>query len=142
MKRIIPTIIFMLLFLVSYGQDDKVYSEVEQMPIFPGCDTSDKDQTEKTKCTNQNIIQFISENLKYPKEAKDEKVEGMVLTKFVITKEGVVDNIQIVNDIGSNCGQAARDVLNLLSDVKGWAPGIKEGKKVSVQYTLPINFRL
>ncbi|NNF34164.1 MAG: energy transducer TonB [Saprospiraceae bacterium] len=140
MKRFIPTLIFILSFLVSYGQDDKVYSEVDQMPIYPGCDTSD--QAEKTKCTNQNIIQFIGENLKYPQEAKDGKVEGMVLTKFVITKEGEVDNIQIVKDIGSNCGQAARDVLNLLSDMKGWTPGIKEGKQVAVQYTLPINFRL
>jgi TonB family protein len=142
MKRIIPAVILLLGFLISYGQDDKVYQEVDQMPVYPGCDTADKDQEEKTKCTNQNIIQFIGDNLKYPKGAKEGKVEGMVLTRFVITKEGMVDKIEIVQDIGSDYGQAAIDVLNLLSGVKGWTPGVKEGKQVAVQYILPINFKL
>ena len=59
--------------------DEEVFVVVaEEMPVFPGC-SDIEDGFEKSKCSKQNLFEFIFSNVKYPKEAHEKGIEGKVL---------------------------------------------------------------
>lgn len=109
------------------------------MPYFAGCEKI-ADAKERRKCSNQTLITFISNNLKYPKEAKDAKIAGLVLISFKVDKTGQVSEpITVKKGIGFGADKAALDVVEKLKTVQ-WSPGTKDGKPVGVMLTLPFKF--
>ena len=73
----------------------------------------------------------------YPPDAKDEKVEGTVLLKCVIGKEGKVTSANVVRG-ESRLGVAA------VESVMTWEfqPATKDGKPVDTQANIEVNFKL
>lgn len=114
--------------------------EVDEMPRFPGCDEGTAE--EKTKCSNQKMIGFIVNNLKYPEEAKKNGVDGMVVISFVVNKKGEIVNIKNVKSIGNGCDEAAMKVVNKMQKEITWVAGKKDGKTVAVEMKLPFKFKL
>ncbi|HPS73014.1 MAG TPA: M56 family metallopeptidase [Bacteroidales bacterium] len=83
---------------------------------------------------------FLSQNIKYPKDAMDKKQEGKVFVNFVVEEDGTLSNFNILRGIGGSCDEEALRVSKLMPK---WEPArMKNGKKVAVQMTLPINFKL
>ncbi len=121
--------------------EDKIFKEVKEMPVFPGC-KNEKSYKSRFDCGNVQLVKFISKNLKYPKIARKNKVEGRVYVQFVVNKDGTVSDINIVRDIGYECGDAVKDVIKAMNKKYRWAPGKHEGKAVRVLFTLPIDFKL
>ena len=111
--------------LFPQQKDDKVFTEVEHEPGFPG--GLDK------------FFKFLQQNIKYPAEARKKKVEGKVFITFIIEKDGSFSNLRVLRDPGYGCGAEALRVMKLSPK---WNPGIQNGHKVRVQYTMPINFTL
>ena len=105
--------------------EDQIYNDVESMPEYPG--GMDK------------LIEYLSENIKYPAIAKDNDVEGKVFVSFVVQKDGTLSDVKIKKGIGSGCDDEAVRVISQMPD---WTPGYKDGKAVNVSYTLPIVFKL
>jgi periplasmic protein TonB len=97
----------------------------DHKPEFPGGD--------------QKLIEFISKNLKYPKNAKLDKIEGKVYVKFAVRETGQVDSISVYKGIREDIDQAAKDIFKKMPL---WTPGIKYGKPVIVWYIMPITFNL
>ena len=62
----------------------------------------------RKKCSDQKMLEFIYKNIKYPQVAKDNNIEGTVVLKFVVDEKGRVGNINIIKDIGANCGKRSR----------------------------------
>jgi len=123
--------------------NEEFFKVVEQMPRFPGCEMSRATEEQKYKCAQDKLINYIATHLKYPKEAKENGVEGKCVLQFVVTKTGIVDQVKILRDIGAGCGEAAADVMRQMNtDGIIWKPGMQRGKAVGVVYTLPINFEL
>lgn len=122
--------------------DDEIYARVQEMPSFPGCkDLSSEADTKK--CTESKMMSFIYKNLKYPNIAKENGVEGQVVVRFVIKKDGEIDNIELLRDIGAGCGdEAQKTVIKMKESLGKWIPGKQNGRAVNVSYTLPIRFRL
>lgn len=87
----------------------------------------------------ENMAEFIKENLKYPRVAIDNGTHGPVYVSFVVEMDGTLSDITLKNAIGDGCEQEAKRVIEKMPL---WEPGIKGGKPVRVQCTLPINFRL
>ncbi len=81
---------------------------------------------------------FMSENLKYPDKAMQEKIQGKVFCEFVIEKDGSLSNLKIIKGIGGGCDE---ETIRVLSLSPKWEPGIQNGKPVRVSYSLPITFR-
>lgn len=106
-------------------ETDSIYQIVEVMPEFPG----GMDQMAK----------FLSENIKYPEEAKDKGISGRVFISFVIEKDGSVSSAKVMRGIGGGCDEEALRVVNAMPN---WKPGLMEGKPVRVNYILPVNFKL
>ena len=102
-----------------------IYTVVGQMPQFPGGD--------------QNMMEFILQNMQYPAQAKDNKEEGMVVTQFVVTAKGDIVNPKVVRSISPSLDQEAFRIISLMPP---WTPGKQNGRPVYVQYNLPIRFRL
>jgi TonB family protein len=123
-------------------KQEEVLTVAEEMPRFPGCEDVD-DTREKVACAQQAMLTFIFKNLQYPKDARLKKIEGRVITSFVIEKDGSVGDIKVLKDIGAGCGEETVRVMKLMNE-KGikWIPGQQNGKKVRVQYSLPIQFKL
>lgn len=88
---------------------------------------------------NKGLYMFIKRNLKYPKLPPKKKTQGKVLVGFVVNKEGKVEKVKVLKSAGLELDEEALRVVTLLPD---WAPGTYNGKKVSVPYSLPINFKL
>jgi TonB family protein len=76
--------------------------------------------------------------LEYPKECNEAGVQGRVIIQFVVTKQGNVQNSEVVRGIGSGCDQAA---INAVSAMK-FKPGKQGGEAVNTRFSLPIMFKL
>lgn len=85
------------------------------------------------------LMSFLAQNLVYPESAMESNIQGKVVLKFVVTKDGNVANVEVIKSVDPALDAEARRVVNLL---KGFTPGVYEGKKVNVWYTLPVNFKL
>jgi periplasmic protein TonB len=98
---------------------------VESYPIFPGGDKA--------------MFKYLADNIKYPLKARETGVEGKVLIGFTLTNEGFVANVYVKSGIGGGCDEEARRVV---ASMPQWVPATQMGKKVAIQFTLPITFKL
>ena len=114
---------------------------VEEMPRFPGCE-DESDDKKRSMCAQTKLLQYVYSTLKYPEQAKKDKIEGTVYTKFKITENGKLSDIEITKDIGGGCGDAVIDLLNTMNEEHTWVPGMQKGKPVAVQFILPVKFSL
>ena len=102
-----------------------VYIVVEQMPEFPGGD--------------KGFHQFIADNVKYPAEAKEKGIRGIVYVNFIVEPDGSISDIRVLRGIGGGCDEEAVRVVESMPKFK---PGIQNGEAVRVSYTVPVIFRL
>lgn len=83
-------------------------------------------------------MEAIYKKIGYPEEAKDEKIEGVVIVLTFIDRDGEVLDAQVIQGIGYGCDEAAR--LAIL--YHRFKPGLIRGQKVKVQMEIPIEFKL
>jgi protein TonB len=114
------------------------FKVVEEMPTFPGCE-SVGDKAERKKCADEKMLQFIYKNIKYPAIARENGVEGMVVVRFIVEKDGKITDAHVVRDIGAQCGQEALRVVGMMPK---WNAGKQRGRPVRVQFNLPVRFKL
>lgn len=85
------------------------------------------------------LMQFLGENIIYPSECAENEIQGKVLVKFTVFKDGKVGNIEVVQSVHPLLDAEAIRVVSLLPN---WKPGELNGNPVNVWYHLPINFKL
>jgi TonB family protein len=71
-------------------------------------------KTPKYPGGKQAFQEFMSKNIKVPKEAEEAKVVGTVIVGYDITDNGVVRNAHIIKGLGYGCDEEAIRVINLL----------------------------
>lgn len=139
MRKLLGIFIFISSILSFSSAQSDVLERAEQMPYFAGCEEYSTDSDEKRDCSNQSLVNFITNNLEYPSSAKANGIEGTVVVSFVVDEEGDIILPEIVYDIGGGCGDAA---LEILQRMPTWQAGVHEEKRVKIKLTLPINFVL
>lgn len=120
-------------------EEEQIFKVVEEMPRFPGCEQKAIGRNELKKCSDEEMMRFISSNIKYPKIAKENGIQGRVIIQFVVAKNGDVENIRVLREPGGGTGEAAVRVVKMMPK---WIPGKQRGRPVRVQYTLPVAFKL
>ena len=105
--------------------NSEIFVVVEEQPLFPG--------------GNAAMMQFLSDHIKYPTEAKEKGTEGKVIVNFVVEKDGRLSDFNVVRGIDPLLDNEAVRVLKLMPD---WTPGKQRGETVRVRFTLPVVFRL
>lgn len=88
----------------------------------------------------EGLMNYLMNNLTYPKDLEDRGAEGKVFIKFTISKNGVVKNPEIARSSGFEGLDA--EAVRVIQNMQSWAPGTKNGKKVDTEMTLPIVFKL
>lgn len=81
------------------------------------------------------FYKFISKNYTPPDE---EGLKGKVFVTFVVEKDGSLTDIKVLRDIGYGTGKEA---IRVLKASPKWNPGEQNGKKVRVQFSLPITIQ-
>jgi protein TonB len=105
--------------------EEKVYTVIEQMPQFPGGEAE--------------LLNYINKNIKYPVIAQENGVQGKVILRFVVSKSGTVDKVEVIRSLDPACDKEAVRVVKTLPR---FIPGKQNGVNVSVWYTLPVTYRL
>ena len=85
------------------------------------------------------IMDYLMENVKYPKTAFDADIQGRVIAQFVVDKEGTVRDAHVVKSVDPALDAEALRVIN---NMPKWRPGRQNGKVVNVKYTIPVSFSL
>ena len=111
----------------------------EEMPRFPGCEINDLPLKEKQKCAEIKLLKYLQQNIEYPQIALSKGIQGIVYLQFVVEKNGKISNVKIMRDLGSECGQEARRVVQ---SMPSWIPGKQGGNPMRVQFNLPVKFKL
>ena len=101
---------------------ERVYTVAEVMPTFKG-----------------DLYQWLSENLRYPKDAVSRKEQGRVMVRFIVTDKGEVIKPEIVRSVTPSLDKEA---LRVVSKMPAWNPGRNGNKNVATKYMLPIIFSL
>ena len=104
---------------------EDAFDVVEEMPEFPGGPKA--------------LMDYLMENVKYPKTAFDADIQGRVIAQFVVDKEGTVKDAHVVKSVDPALDAEALRVIN---NMPKWRPGRQNGKVVNVKYTIPVNFNL
>ena len=105
--------------------DNKVFNVVEQMPSFKGGDTA--------------LLEWLSQNVQYPKVAEKNGIMGRVVCTFVVECDGSITEVEIVKSVDPSLDKEAVRVLRAMPR---WNPGRLNGKPVRVKYSVPVTFRL
>lgn len=108
-------------------EDDRFYegNQVDKLPQFPGGE--------------QAMYKWLSNHIKYPANAVENKIEGRVVIKFVVDRVGNHINAEIVRGSDSDLNAEA---LRVFYEMPNFIPAKKNGNDVACYYTLPINFKL
>ncbi len=94
------------------------------MPVYEGGDTA--------------ILGYVARQTKYPEEAKVKGIQGKVMVKFVVEKDGTVSNVKVLKSADPLLdAEAVKVVESLPAFAK---PGKVAGKNVRVYFVLPITF--
>lgn len=101
------------------------FVDSEELPQFLGGDNA--------------LLRYMRENLRYPKIAKKDNIEGKVEIQFSIDSSGIIDSPKIVTSLSPECDTEA---LRVVRKMPKWKPGRYNGKPVKVYFTLPIKFML
>ena len=105
------------------SEKEPTYTWVEDMPEF-----SDE---------GMGLEDYIKMHLYNSETAQNEGVKGRIYVKFVINKEGVVQDVAVEQGINDEIDKAAVEVLR---NMPAWKPGEQDGEKVNVDYRMPIIF--
>jgi len=110
---------------VTQEVEEKPLLVVEQMPAFPGGEAE--------------LLKYINSNIKYPVIAQENGIQGKVTLRFVVTKTGMVDKVEILRSLDPACDKEA---IRVVKTLPRFIPGKQNGVNVAVWFNLPITFRL
>ena|SRR6218665_935227 len=105
---------------------DSVYTKVDVQPEFPG----------GMKALGKYVD---GKNHHYPKEARENKIEGKVIVQFIINEDGTPSDFKVVKGIGYGCDEAAVEAFKKMPK---WKPATVSGKPVKVRTQMGYLYKL
>lgn len=97
----------------------------EAQPSFPG--------------GNGAMMAYLANNVKYPKVAAENGVQGRVVVGFIVEKDGSLSDVKVKRGVDPSLD---REAVRVVKSMPRWNPGKKDGQPVRVEYTLPVTFRM
>lgn len=106
-------------------EETKVFTVVEQMPMYPGGDAA--------------LMGYLRDNIKYPTVAAENGVQGRVVVGFVVERDGSITDVNILRGVDPSLD---REAMRVVKSMPRWNPGKQNGSAVRVKYQVPVSFRL
>ena len=98
---------------------------VQDLPEYPGGPVA--------------FMKWLTKNLRYPKAAQQQKVQGKVVAQFVVAADGSITELKITQSLHPLCDREALRVLQLMPK---WKPGVQNDKPCATMVAIPIVFQL
>ena len=119
------------------NEEQAVADAVEKDPTVEA--NSDQIQLPKYPGGMAELMKWMQKEVKYPKDALREEIEGRVLVQFYVDRDGKVMNPKVLKGIHPLLDAEA---LRAVGEMKNWEPGMKDGVPLKVLYRLPVRFAL
>ena len=107
------------------AKPEKVFVAVEQPAEFPGGMAA--------------LMKWLSNNIRYPEAAQQNDIQGRVVVKFVVEKDGSIGAATIVKGVDKDLD---REALRVVKKMPKWQPGKNNGVSVRSYFNLPVTFKL
>ena len=131
MRRNLITMLLCLLTAVSFAQKEK-FLEPDIKAEFPDGVAA--------------MMQFVRDNMKYPKDCEKEGICGRVVAAFVVETDGSLSNLEVLQ---SPDERLSKEVVRIIGLMPKWKPAHqyfpppRQGSEaVRSRFMLPIVFRL
>ena len=126
MKHIIP---FLLMFVLA---------------VMPVCDSfaqgaKDEIVMPQSPGGEAELHKYIISELEYPLEARLNNEKGEVLVAFSVGMDGYISGVRVVRSVSESLDAEA---VRVVSKMRPWIPGKKNGRPVRAEMSIPINFKV
>lgn len=124
--------------------EPEIFTIVEEQPSFPGCENI-TDKSDRQKCSDKKMVQFLGQNAGYPSTAREAGFEGTVFIRFVVETDGTISNVEVLKDQtpGGGLKEAALSAVEAMNEMpRKWNPGIQRGNPIRVRVVVPVKFKL
>lgn len=101
------------------------FTQIASLPEFPG--------------GVEKFGAYLGKTLSYPADARENGVQGRVILRFVIRKDGTLSDIKVARTLYPSLDLEA---LKALKKSPNWLPGYKYGIKTDVVYMIPVSFTM
>jgi len=108
----------------NQGSTQQLNDEI-QMPQFPN--------------GMKSLGQFINENVQYPEDAWEQKIEGRVIVSFVVDIDGTITDVEVEQKVYPSLDAEAARVVKSMPK---WKPANNQGLPVRMRYKLPLTFTI
>ena len=95
----------------------------ERFPQFPG--------------ELKGLMEYWKNNLNYPDALRQKGVKGIVVTKFVVGKDGKIYDVRVLRGVDKELDAEA---VRAIKAMPLWIPAEDKGEKVNALYTMPVSF--
>lgn len=106
-------------------KEEQIFTAVEQQAEFPGGTAA--------------LMKWLSNNIRYPESAQQNDIQGRVIVKFVVEKDGSIGAVTILKGVDRDLD---REAIRVVKKMPKWQPGKNNGVAVRSYFNLPVNFRL
>ncbi|MGZ3755319.1 MAG: energy transducer TonB [Mucilaginibacter sp.] len=87
----------------------------------------------------QYFKQNIQQKLKYPEQAVENNIEGIVEIEFAILQSGKLGKFKVLKGLGYGCED---QIIQILKNGPQARPGLISGRKMEVHFIIDIEFKL
>ena len=106
-------------------KEEEIFVAVEQQAEVPGGQAA--------------LMKWLSQNVRYPETAQQNDVQGRVIVKFVVEKDGSIGTATILKGVDKDLD---REALRVVKKMPRWQPGKNNGVAVRSYFNLPVVFKL
>ena len=106
-------------------KEEEIFVAVEQPAEFPGGQAA--------------LMKWLSQNIRYPEAAQQNDIQGRVIVKFVVEKDGSISQVTVARGVDKDLD---REALRVVKKMPKWQPGKNNGVAVRSYFNLPVTFKL
>jgi protein TonB len=103
--------------------EEEIFEVVEQDAEFPGGQAA--------------LLKYIRENTKYPSIALEQDLQGVVILRFVVERDGSVGEVQVKKSLSAECD---REAIRVVKSLPRFIPAKQSGRPVRKWFTVPVRF--
>jgi len=87
------------------------------------------------------FLRYVSNEFVYPGRCLDANINGYVLIRFMVDRNGFVSRCQIMEG-SSACPEFGKEAIRIFYLCPKWIPATHEGKNINAYFQVPINMRV
>lgn len=121
-------------FLPPPVQEKKQVEEKEEILTFVAEEASFPGGTAE-------MMKYLAKNIKYPEVAIQAGIQGKVTLRFVVGKDGNIENVTVARGV-PGCPECDKEAVRVVKSMPNWKPAKNDGKVVKSYFNLPVTFKL